>query len=100
MQGQYIFVPLETAQTPADGHAYVNKWWCVDPEKGVVFYVSRLKLTECGEPVQPSPQCNDVEWVAKKMNKRMSPQFEVRLIPVVYAAHARRELVRLVKLQK
>lgn len=96
MRGHYIHVPIELATTPAEGHAYVNRWWSVHPERGLTFYVASLaRLTFEGEPIEPSPQCNAVEETARLLAARTRPDDEVMFFPVVFAAHARKELVRL-----
>lgn len=84
--GRIFHVPLDVATKPAEGHAYVNRWWSVHPEKGVAFYVrerpARLRTEE------PSPQCNTDRRVVEHTQRRVSEGHEARFLPVVYAAHA------------
>lgn len=86
-RGRIFHVPLDVATQPAEGHAYVNRWWSVHPEKGVAFYcVDRGYLrTE-----EPSPQCNVDRAVVEHVQGRTSEGHEARFLPVVYAAHAAR----------
>jgi len=100
MLGQYLYVPLDKAQTVKEGHVYVNRWWSVHPDKGVVFYTRFLRLRIEGEDNEPSPQCNQDEYTARHLNERLRPDCGVIFIPAVYAAHAWDELVHLVELKK
>ena len=38
MKGRIFHVPLDLATQPTEGHAYVDRWWSVHPERGVAFY--------------------------------------------------------------
>jgi hypothetical protein len=96
MKGTYLYVPLEVAQTPVEGHAYVNRWWSVHKEKGVCFYAI-LHGYYANE--EPSPQCNENEATARALNARLrvGDDYEVMFLPVVFAGHAEREMARLKK---
>lgn len=94
MTGTILFVPLEVATTPAEGHCFVNRWWAVHPEKGVAFY-ARLRGFAASE--EPSPQCNSDERVARHVTARLYPECEVQHLPAVYLRPAQNEMERLRK---
>jgi hypothetical protein len=62
MRGHFIFVPIDVATKPAEGHAYADRWWSVHPNLGVAFYVA--PNTGRGQGYEPSPQCNADERTA------------------------------------
>lgn len=86
MIGITFYVPEDIATTPAEGHCYVNRWWTVDPERGVAFYASRKRPygLEPGEEDEPAPQCNSDEYTANELTKRLHPDCIVKRIPVVF----------------
>lgn len=85
-QGRYLYIPIDVAQTPREGHAYVNRYWLVHPEKGVAFWYQPFGYDRSDEP---SPQCNSSEQTAEYLNRNKTDEgFEVQFIPVVFAAHA------------
>jgi hypothetical protein len=90
MRGHFIFVPIDVATKPAEGHAYADRWWSVHPNLGVAFYVA--PNTERGQGYEPSPQCNADERVARHLTARLLPACETRHLPVVFAAHALRAM--------
>jgi len=70
-------VPLDKATAlPTDGHwdVYADRWWCVDPEKGLLFYGK-------------APQCNSNEGIARKIQAKAYPDAELRFIERVYLRH-------------
>jgi hypothetical protein len=91
MKGEYLYVPLDVAQTPIEGHVYVNRWWSVHKEKGVCFYAI-LRGYYANE--EPSPQCNANEATARALNARLrgGDDYEIMFLPVVYAHHAMRAM--------
>lgn len=80
----YFYVPLETAIVPITGHCYVDKYWCLHPDKGLVFYLShhyrRFFNTE-----NISPQCNDSEHICRMLLKGMKiDEFDVVQVNMVF----------------
>ena len=84
--GRYIYIPIETAITPAEGHAYVNRWWSVHPEHGVAFWYQPFGYEQSEDP---SPQCNASEAAARALNK---DGHEIKFFPVVFGTHAWRAM--------
>jgi hypothetical protein len=82
VSGRYFHVPLDVAQTPANGEAIANRWWAVHPEKGVAFY--RIG------GVLAAPQCNPDRACAEAVVRRTLPDHVVTHLPVVFKAHAER----------
>lgn len=77
-QTHFKFVPLEQATTPPNGliNHIKDHWWCVHPEKGVMYYVGpKGKLN--------SPQCNSNADIARRLAASY-PDVEVRFIPSVF----------------
>lgn len=83
MRGTFLYVDRVLAARPAEGHCYVNRWWAVDPDRGVSFYWDRGMD-------EPAPQCNQSEDVAKQLTRRLQPNCTAEFIPVVFAAHGLR----------
>ena len=80
--GRFFYVPLDVAATPVEGHAYVNKWWCVHPEKGVAFWYKPEGPDSCREP---RPQCNPSE----ELVRRIAPEgCEAKFLPIVFRGNA------------
>ena len=51
-----FYIPLKEISTPRHGATvYVDRWWVVHPQKGVMFYKTKH-----------SPQCNESECVARR----------------------------------
>jgi hypothetical protein len=97
LRGQFVFVPLQEAVTPAEGHCFVDRWWAYCPEKqAVLFYVSSSRLFYNGEPLLPSPQCNRLEYVARRLQQRLYPAGDVVFLPVVYESSSRKYQEKLV----
>jgi hypothetical protein len=73
------FIALDKASALKEGivYCYLNRWWAVHPEKGVIFYRPN-KRGHGG-----SPQCNNNEAIVRQLTARLYPWAEVRLIPVV-----------------
>lgn len=67
------FIPIAKATTPPSGliEHFKNCFWCVHPDKGVVFW-------------KQSPQCNTNELITARLAASMYPWAEVRLIPSVF----------------
>lgn len=86
MSGGYRFfnVPVDVATTPFGTGCLVNQWWIVDPEKGLLFCYHLANSTND----DPWPQCNSDEKTAKILYEKMYPDFELRLIPIVFTIHA------------
>ena len=93
MRGPFLYVPVDVATQPAEGHCYVNRWWTVHPEKGVSFYVSRLLGPDRDET--PSPQCNPSEAISRQLTARLQPDCECVFLPAVYERPAIKEMNRL-----
>jgi len=72
------FVPLiDAMRAPAeDGtfDCYVNRWWVVHPQRGLVLYRGH------------SPQCNAHESIARRIAP-IYPWAEVQFIQVAYLPH-------------
>ena len=66
------YIPLEKSDT-ASGicMVYRNYWWSVHPERGLIMFKEH------------SPQCNPSEGVAHRIQMRLYPWAECRLIPLV-----------------
>ena len=96
MKGIVFFIPEELATTPAEGHAFVNRWWTVHPEKGVAFYATRKRsfYLEPGEQDEPRPQCNSSQFSAEHIQKKLYPDCITKHIPVVFVGHAIKEMHR------
>jgi hypothetical protein len=96
MRGLIFYVPEAMAAEPANGEAIVNAWWTVHPEKGVAFYMDRRRspFLEPGEREDPSPQCNQEQATAEHIQRRLYPDCITKQIPVVFTAHALREMRR------
>ena len=85
----YVFLPLEEAVSPRKGgffQHYVDAWWTVHPEHGLLFYnplIARTGRRRFGR--LGSPQCNTDERVSRKFGLEIAgslwPEVEVRLIP-------------------
>jgi hypothetical protein len=88
--GKLLYVPLEVAASPADGRAMTDSWWSVHPEKGLAFYYTPADARAMDG--EPAPQCNRDERVARKITDRLYPEHEVRHVPVVFLAHARKAM--------
>lgn len=80
-----VYVPIEVATTPAEGHCFVNRWWAVHPEKGIAFYWNRKGYYRMDEP---APQCNANERTARLLHSKLYPGWETVFLPAVYLAHA------------
>jgi len=72
------YVPFDKAAELKEGivYCYLNRWWAVHPEKGIMFY--RPRKNRAG-----SPLCNGDEAVVRSLISRLYPWAEARLIPVV-----------------
>jgi hypothetical protein len=70
------FVDIETATTPRDGQVYVDYWWSVHPDRGLIFY-------------DGTPQANPDRRITDMLQPRYYPWAEVRQVPVVYVGHDR-----------
>lgn len=99
MNGIIFYVPESRAVEPAEGHAFVNRWWTVHPEKGLAFYTTRRRSfeLESGEQDEPSPQCNSDRFTAEHIQKRLYPDCITKQIPVVFVGHAVKEMHRVRK---
>lgn len=99
MSGFIFYIPEDVATTPAEGHAFVNRWWTVHPEKGVAFYATRRRPygMEPGEQDEPSPQCNSDQYTAEHLQKKIYPCCITKKIPVVFIGPAIKEMHRLRK---
>lgn len=84
--GRIFYVPLDVATQPAEGHAYVNRWWSVHPEKGVAFYCRERPPYLVTD--EPAPQCNTDRRVVEDVQGRVSEGHVARFLPLVFAAHA------------
>lgn len=90
--GQVLYVPISLATTPANGRCLVDRYWTVHPERGLAFWFEPKGYYRSEEP---APQCNSSEVVCLTMTVRLYPGHECRFVPVVYLAHANREMWRL-----
>ena len=99
MRGIVFHIPADTAVTPIEGHAFVNRWWTVHPEKGVAFYCTRRRGfdLEPGVADEPSPQCNSDEYSCRRIQQSLYPDCETKFLPVVFVGHAIKEMHRLRK---
>lgn len=73
------FLPFDEAITPPDGFVqhFKDHWWCVHPEKGLVFYTKGLKI--------PQPQCNKSEDVCRFVGAKLYGDWvEYRFLPSVF----------------
>jgi hypothetical protein len=97
MRGIIFHVPEDVAATPIDGEAICGAWWAVHPEEGLAFYAvpSGYYKTDA-----PRPQCNKNEATARLLVGKTMPGYEVRQVPVVFAAHAGRALKALLAREK
>jgi hypothetical protein len=66
----------EAIKPPTDGfwNVLTDRWWCVDPEKGLLFYGT-------------APQCNRQKSIALLLASKCWPDAEIIQIPVVYLKH-------------
>jgi hypothetical protein len=94
MRGVYFHVPIDTAITPADGKCLADRWWAVHPDKGLLFYAV---LHGYFRDDEPAPQCNSSEATMRLLTAKMTPDHEVRHMPIVFLKHAWREMNRLKK---
>lgn len=90
-KSRFIYIPLNTATRPVNGHCTVDHWWAVHPTKGVAYYYRPFGY---GHSDSPAPQCNRDESITRYLAERYHPNCEVKLIPVVFDAHATRAMNR------
>jgi len=78
-----VFVPLDEAAKPVSGlcEVWVDRWWSVHPEKGLVFYRSGAGRRNS----YLSAQCNPSERIARKFTEDLYGDWaECRQIPAVF----------------
>jgi len=92
INGTLFHIPLEVATTPADGDCLTARWWSVHPEKGIEFYFQAFGYARSETP---HPQCNPVETIARLLQERLWPDHTTQFVPVVFLAHAEREMARI-----
>jgi hypothetical protein len=92
MKGAIFYVDRVLAECPAEGHAFVRRWWAVHPTKGVAFYLNPGWRDE-----EPRPQCNQDRKVTESLIARCYPECEARFLPVVFMGHAINEMDRMKK---
>lgn len=90
MKGTIFYVDRVLAECPAEGHAYVRRWWAVHPTKGVAFYLSTGWRQE-----EPSPQCNVDRRLIESLIARSYPECEAHFLPVVFEGWAIKEMNRM-----
>lgn len=88
----YVFLPVEEAVSPRGGtyfQHYVDHWWVVHPEHGLLFYNRKNRRT--GRRWQRglgSPQCNTDERISKMVGDKtlaiLWPDIEIRQFPSVW----------------
>jgi hypothetical protein len=99
-KGRYIYIPLEVARTPSEGHCFVNRWWTYIPEQGIEFWFNRNHFCDLeGEQARPSPQCNSIEQTALHLSQRREDGIarEIIFLPVVFEQHAVKAMYKHVK---
>jgi len=81
MQGSFRYLPLDVAQVPPDGEIrhLSDRWWAVDPERGLIFYVPPGSRSGSA-----CPQCNDNEGFIRRLTGELYPHAEVRFIKHVF----------------
>jgi hypothetical protein len=88
----YVFLPVDEATAPAKGgffEHYVDAWWTVHPEHGLLFYnrknprTGRRRVHGLG-----SPQCNTDERITRKVGLDTAgslwPDIRVEQFPSVW----------------
>lgn len=84
-EDDYLFLPVEEAERPVKGGLfihYVNGWWTVHPEKGLVFFNPTRPDGRRRHSFLGFPQHNSDERVARRMAATHYPfPVEVRQLP-------------------
>ena len=87
----YVFLPVEEAVSPKGGtyfQHYVDAWWMVHPEHGLLFYNPKNPRTGRCRLRHGSPQCNTDKRIAEMAGAKTAgslwPEIEVRLFPSVW----------------
>lgn len=88
-----IFVDFKTATTPTSGECLVERYWTVDPARGLAF------MLVPGDQ-RPYPQCNPSQVVAEYLQQHLFPDLEVRKIPLVFMRHADRLASRVLEARR
>ena len=91
-EADYVFLPVDEATAPGQGgffQHYVDAWWVVHPERGLVFFnpkntrTGRRRFGRYG-----SPQCNADERISRKVGADTAgsvfPEVEIREFPSVW----------------
>lgn len=68
------YIPFEKASAPGGGFYfhYVNRWWSVHPDRGLMLFYG------------DSAQCNSNEATARRLQQQLYPWAEVRFIPSAF----------------
>jgi hypothetical protein len=71
-----VFVPIEHASTPPGGiiQHLKDRYWCVHPTRGLVFWTSQLMW----------PQCDSDERCSKAIRDEVYPWADVVFVPSVF----------------
>lgn len=75
-EDDYMFLPLEEAVSPAKGGFfahYVDRWWTVRPERGLVFYNPLRGDGRRRHSFLGFPQHNADERIARRMSATHYP---------------------------
>lgn len=79
-----VYMPMDQI-TSAKGivNVHRDKWWAVDPEKGLLFWQPLGKRK--GKVLGASPQCNSNKSIADLVIKNNFPFAEIVQLPLVMA---------------
>ena len=82
-----LYVPENVCTIPESGYAWANNWWLCDPEQGIMFYTPYYSSNE-----RVVPQCNPDQRIIEHRISRDYVNCVAKWMPVVFEAHATREL--------
>jgi hypothetical protein len=82
-----LYVPESVCAVPETGYAWANNWWLCDPERGVLFYAHSLLSND-----RVVGQCNPDKRIIEHRIERDYTNCVAKWLPVVFEAHAIREL--------
>lgn len=87
----YVFLPVEEAVSPRKAGFflhYVDAWWAVHPEHGLLFYNRKDRRTGRRGRRYGSPQCNTDRRIAEMVGRdtagELWPEIEIRQFPSVW----------------
>jgi hypothetical protein len=87
MAGRLVHAPVNEMSTPMDGVVFINKYWCVHPEKGLAFW--NRSPGDSFDIDRLSPQCNANRHVAEHV-VHIHPGHTVQQVAAVYIGNLSR----------